>query len=294
MELRQLRYVEAVARHHHFTRAADELHVAQSALSHQIRKLEAELGTELFERTSRSVVTTEAGEAVAARARRVLAEIDGVRGEVDELEGLVRGRISIGALLPAGKIDVPGLLARFSEEYPGIDVGLLEGTAGDMQHYLAEDEVDAAFSLIAGEVPDDLVAERLSEDEIVAAFPPGGAPRRGPVSASDLASYSVVTPRTGSAIKAASDEFFAGAGQSLHVALESGDPFLLRCLVSGGFGAAILPRSLTQREGPPIDVRGLRPPVRLPVMLIWRERRHISPAARAFIDFARAEARQRG
>jgi DNA-binding transcriptional LysR family regulator len=104
----------------------------------------------------------------------------------------------------------------------------------------------------------------------------------------------VVTPRTGSAIKAASDEFFAGAGQSLHVALESGDPFLLRCLVSGGFGAAILPRSLTQREGPPIDVRGLRPPVRLPVMLIWRERRHISPAARAFIDFARAEARQRG
>jgi LysR family transcriptional regulator, transcription activator of glutamate synthase operon len=294
MELRQLRYVEAVARHHHFTRAADELHVAQSALSHQIRKLEAELGTELFERTSRSVVTTEAGEAVAARARRVLAEIDGVRGEVDELEGLVRGRISIGALLPAGKIDVPGLLARFSEEYPGIDVGLLEGTAGDMQHYLAEDEVDAAFSLIAGEVPDDLVAERLSEDEIVAAFPPGGAPRRGPVSASDLASYSVATPRTGSAIKAASDEFFAGAGQSLHVALESGDPFLLRCLVSGGFGAAILPRSLTQREGPPIDVRGLRPPVRLPVMLIWRERRHISPAARAFIDFARAEARQRG
>src|ERR671919_1826684 len=114
MELRQLRYVEAVARHRHFTRAAAELHVAQSALSHQIRRLEAELGTELFERTSRSVVTTEAGEAVAARARTVLAEVDGVRGEIDELKGLIRGRISIGALLPAGKLDVPKLLARFS------------------------------------------------------------------------------------------------------------------------------------------------------------------------------------
>ena len=79
MELRQLRYVEAVARHRHFTRAAEELHVAQSALSHQIRRLEAELGTALFDRTSRSVVTTEAGEAVAARARRILEEVDDVR-----------------------------------------------------------------------------------------------------------------------------------------------------------------------------------------------------------------------
>src|SRR5512133_3429766 len=107
MELRQLRYVEAVSRHSHFTRAAEELHVAQSALSHQIRRLEAELGTELFERTSRSVVTTEA---VEARARAVIAEIDGVRSEIDELNGLIRGRISIGALLPGGELDVPELL----------------------------------------------------------------------------------------------------------------------------------------------------------------------------------------
>jgi LysR family transcriptional regulator, transcription activator of glutamate synthase operon len=291
MELRQLRYVEAVARHHHFTRAAEELHVAQSALSHQIRRLETELGTELFERTSRSVVTTETGEAVAARARRVLAEVDGVRDEVDELEGLVRGRISIGALLPAGEVDVPGLLARFSDAYPGIEVGLREGTAADMQRYLAEDEVDAAFSLVAGELPDGLVVERLSEDELTAVFPRGGAPRRGPIAARDLAPYSVVTPRSGSAIKTAADGFFARAGEPLHVALESGDPFLLRCLVAGGFGAGILPRSLAQREGPAIDIRALRPAVRLPVLLLWRERRHISPAARAFIDFARRDAR---
>jgi LysR family transcriptional regulator, transcription activator of glutamate synthase operon len=294
MELRQLRYVEAVARHHHFTRAAEELHVAQSALSHQIRRLEAELGTELFERTSRTVVTTEAGEAVAARARRVLAEVDGVRGEVDELEGLVRGRISIGALLPAGKLDVPTLLARFREEHPGIDVTLREGTAGEMRQHLAEDEVDAAFSLVAGELPDDLVAERLSEDELVVAFPRNGAPRRGRIAASDLAGYPIVVPRGGSATKAAADEFFASAGEPLHVALETGDPFLLRCLVSAGFGAGIVTRSITEREGPPIEVRSVRPTIRLPVMLLWRERRHISPAARAFIDFARREASAHG
>src|SRR5215207_3045450 len=129
VELRQLRYVEAVDRHRHFTRAAEELHVAQSALSYQIRRLEAELGTELFERTSRSVVTTEAGEAVAARARAVIAEIDGVRSEIDELKGLIRGRISVGALLPARESDVPMLLARFTDAHPGIEIEMREGTA---------------------------------------------------------------------------------------------------------------------------------------------------------------------
>jgi LysR family transcriptional regulator, transcription activator of glutamate synthase operon len=289
MELRQLRYAEAVARHRHFTRAAEELHVAQSALSHQIRRLEAELGTELFERTSRSVMPTEAGEAVAARARRILAEVDGVRGEVDELRGLVRGRISIGALLPAGGIDVPRLLVEFSESFPGIEVALREGTAGDMLAYLAADEVDAAFSLLAADPPADLEAERVSEDELAVVFPPGSAPDRPGISAAELGSYTLVTPRTGSAIKLALDEFFARAGEPLRIALESGDPFLLRTLVSTGFGVAVIPRSLIEREGPRVDVRRLRPVVRLPVALLWRKDRHQSPAARAFLDFVREQ-----
>jgi LysR family transcriptional regulator, transcription activator of glutamate synthase operon len=291
MELRQLRYVEAVARHRHFTRAAEELHVAQSALSHQVRRLEDELGIELFERTSRRVVTTDAGRAVAERARRVLAEVDGVAGDVDELQGLVRGRISIGALLPAGEIDVPLLLSRFRDEHPGVDVNLREGTLGDMLGYLAAEEVDAAFTMFAGDPPDGVAVAVLSTDEVVAAFTPGDAPGRGRVRPADLAKYPLVTPRTGSAVKIKVDEFFADASEPLHVTLESGDPFLLRCLVSTGFGAGIVPRSLTRREGPPIELRGLDPPIRLPVTLAWREDRHVSRAAEVFIDFVRAAAR---
>jgi DNA-binding transcriptional LysR family regulator len=290
MELRQLAYVEAVARHRHFTRAAEELHVAQSALSHQIRRLEAELGTELFARNSRSVTVTEAGEAVAARAREVLDQVDGLRQEVDEFQGLVRGEVGVGATLPAGEIDVPSLLVRFSEVYPGIEVDLQEGTATDMLGYLAEDRIDAAFSLLAKDPPDEIEVAPLSEEEIVAAFPAGAGPDRQKVTPAELSRYSLITPRSGSAIKHAVDEVFARSGRTLEVSLESGDPFLLRCLVSTGFGAALLPKSVAVREGPPVDIRSLRPAVRLPATLIWRRKRHQTPAARAFIDFTRAEA----
>lgn len=290
MELRQLRYAEAVARHRHFTRAAEELHVAQSALSHQIRRLEEELGAELFERTSRSVAVTEAGESVAERARAVLAQVDGLHEEVNELRGLVRGRVSVGATLPAGAIDVPGVLVGFSEAYPGIEIDLYEGTAGDMRGYLEDDRVDAAFSLLAEEPPSEFQVETLSEEEVVAAFPAGAGPDRERIGAAELARHTLITPRAGSAIRRAVDDFFDRADQSPRISLESGDPFLLRCLVSTGFGAAVLPASLIHREGPPVDVRGLRPAVRLPATLIWRKGRHQTPAARAFIDFVRGAA----
>ena len=287
MDVRQLRCVEAVARHRHFTRAAEELHVAQSALSHQVRRLEQELGIVLFERTSRRVSPTEAGLMLAARARRVLAEVDGAREEVDQLRGALRGRIWIGALLRAGDIDVPGLLADFSQRYPGIEVGLQEGLADDMLAHLAEDEIDAAFCLLAGELADEMDAERLGDDEVVAAFSPELAPPGQHVGVAELERCTIVGPRRGSAVTSVVEERFTRARAPLRLALESGDPFLLRSLAARGFGAAILSRSLTELEGPPVEVRSLDPPATLDVGLVWRRERHRSPAARAFIHFVR-------
>jgi DNA-binding transcriptional LysR family regulator len=289
VDVRQLRSVEAVARHRHFTRAAEELHVAQSALSHQIRRLEQELGTPLFDRTSRRVSPTEAGQAIAARARRVLAEVEAARAEVDELRGVLRGRIWIGALRPAGGLDVPGLLARFSQAHPGIEVGLREGIASDMLRFLAADELDAAFCLLAGELPDDFSVERLTDEEVVAAFAPDRAPPAPHVNVADLARHRIVAPRRGSAITTALERRFADAGTPLRLALESGDPFLLSALAAQGFATAILPRSLTALEGPALDVRSLHPAVHLPVALVWRRVRNLSPAARTCIEFVRRE-----
>lgn len=296
VELRQLRCVEAVVRLRHFTHAAEELHYAQSALSHQIRRLERELGTSLFERTTRRVTPTEAGLVIAARARRVLAEVAGAQAEVDELRGILRGRIWIGPILPAGDVDVPGLLARFSRAHPGVEVGLREGIAADMFRRLAADELDAAFCLLAGAVPDGLAIEPLGQEEVVAAFAPDLAPPTPQVSVADLGRHTIVAPRRGSAITAALDGLFAAAGQPLGLALESGDPFLLRSLAARGFATAILPRSLESLAGPAIEVRSLQPAVHLPVALVWRHARTAPPAVRRFIEFVRREKsiRERG
>jgi DNA-binding transcriptional LysR family regulator len=159
-----------------------------------------------------------------------------------------------------------------------------------MRTHLEEDRIDAAFSLLAEDLPAEFEVEALSKEEVVAAFPAGTGPDRERVDAAELARHTLITPRSGSAIRRALDDFVARSGQPLRISLESGDPFLLRCLVSTGFGAAVLPASLTLREGPPIDVRGLRPAIRLPATLIWRKRRHQTPAASAFIDFVRDSA----
>jgi DNA-binding transcriptional LysR family regulator len=159
-----------------------------------------------------------------------------------------------------------------------------------MLRYLAEDEVDVAFAMLAGDPPDDLVVEQMSEDEIVAVFAPGAAPAKRSVRAADLQRDPIVAPRSGSAIKQALDDYFARAGMPLRVSLESGEPFLLRCMVAGGFGVSVLPRSLIRREGPPVEVRSFRPALRLPVALLWRRERHAPATARAFIEFARLQA----
>src|SRR5437899_1526937 len=102
MELRQLAYFAAVARHRHFTRAAAELHVAQPALSQQIKRLEAEVGMVLLDRTSRRVALTEAGEALLERAHRALAEVEAAREELAALRGLEQGRVTMGAMQSLG------------------------------------------------------------------------------------------------------------------------------------------------------------------------------------------------
>src|SRR5688500_4219747 len=120
MTLQQLVYFLAVARTRHFTRAAEQTHVAQPSLSKQIQALEGELGAPLVGRARGNVTLTPAGEALLPIAERILSDVDVARLEVGELAGLRRGRVRLGATPSLCVSVVADVLRRFHEDYPGI------------------------------------------------------------------------------------------------------------------------------------------------------------------------------
>src|SRR5829696_10581405 len=140
MELRQLEYFVAVAEETNFTRAAARVHVAQPGVSAQIRKLERELGQALLDRSGRAVRLTEAGAAVLPYARAALAAVDGARLAVDELAGLLRGRVAVGTVtsVPSEDLDLPGFLANFHQDHPAVKITLSEDNSDRMVEALRD------------------------------------------------------------------------------------------------------------------------------------------------------------
>src|SRR5437588_6684792 len=106
MDLRQLRYLVALSQERNFTRAAAREHIAQPALSQQIRRLEDEVGIPLVERNTRHVAITDAGELLVARARRMLAELEAAQDELQALRGLRGGHVTLGSMHTMGPVDV--------------------------------------------------------------------------------------------------------------------------------------------------------------------------------------------
>src|SRR3981081_2084310 len=145
MELRQLRYLVALADERHFTRAAAREHIAQPALSQQIRRLEEEVGLALVERTTRRVSMTDAGELLVARGRRILAEVDAAQTELQGLRGVQTGHVTVGALHSMGPVDVSLALALFHERHPGVELTVREASSEELADMLRVDEVDLAF-----------------------------------------------------------------------------------------------------------------------------------------------------
>ena len=139
MELRHLRTIVAVAQHRSLTKAGEELYLSQSAVSQQIRRLEEELGIEVFRRTSRSVELTAEGLVILGYAERVLAEVDDMHSELEEISGLLSGQLRIGGVYPTGPYDIFGLLADFRTAHPGVAIHMVEATQDDVLAALRSD-----------------------------------------------------------------------------------------------------------------------------------------------------------
>ncbi|MDX6537439.1 MAG: hypothetical protein QOD37_1780, partial [Gaiellales bacterium] len=223
MNLRQLQYLVALADERHFTRAAAREHVAQPALSQQIRSLEAELGLALVERTTRRVAMTQAGELLVGRARRVLAELEAAQAELASLAGVQAGRLAVGALHTMGPVDLSLLLASFHRSHPGVDLEVREQSSEELAEMLRVDEIDLAFLSVTERIQSrGLTLQRLVSEELVAVLPATHPlAGRANVRMAELAGESFISFRRGSRLRELLDWAAADAGFEARIALES-------------------------------------------------------------------------
>lgn len=288
MELHQLAYFVAVAERLHFSRAAEALHVAQPAVSQQIRKLEAELGQQLFHRMKRRVALTPAGEALLPWARRILADVAAARAEVQELSGLVKGRLAVGATPSVSTHLLPPLLSEYHRRHPGIEFRVREAGSRDLVQQLEAGELDLAIIILPVGHPM-LETVPLLEEELVVAVPPGHRlAGREAVRLVELRSEPFVLFREGYDLYDVTIAACRRAGFEPRATVAGGEMDSTLSFVASGLGVAIVPAMVlaAPRRFAAEPVRLAAPRLIRRIGIARRRDRFLAAAAREFIAIA--------
>jgi LysR family transcriptional activator of glutamate synthase operon len=285
VELRQLIYFDAVVRHGGFTRAAESLHIAQPAISAQIRRLETELGTVLLQRSTRRVSLTHAGELFWARTRRALDELDAARADLDQLASVLRGRVRIGATQVLGTLHLPMQLADFSRRYPGLGLTLRSGLMEVLLEALDGGELDVVLGPIHADLSPRYVARPLVDESLVLISPPGHRFSDPSGSLAAARDESFVCLPAGSGLHEILSQAAAAAGFVPRIEFETYSPASIRELVAAGLGVALVAGSAARAPGPPVETYPLPHLSHPAIGLILLAERPLTPAADAFRDF---------
>ena len=289
MELRQLEYFVAVAEEASFTRAAARVRVAQPGVSAQVRRLEREVGEDLFDRAGRTVRLTPVGETFLPYARAALEAVDGARGAVDEHRGLLRGHVAVGMVVACGLPHVPDLLEAFHAEHPGVAITLSEANSDDLVDGLRTGRLDLALVGLAGDPLVGLESRVIIDEPLVAAVREDHAlARRASIGLRALCDHALVSMPLGTGVRAALEDACAAAGVTPRVAFEAGDPGVVAQLAGRGLAVAVLPASVARAAPEGLHaIEVTRPRLRSRMELAWRADGPASPAARALVDRVR-------
>ncbi|RMB85423.1 LysR family transcriptional regulator [Streptomyces shenzhenensis] len=287
VERRQLEYFVAIVEHGGFSHAARALHVAQPSLSRAIGNLERELGVTLFHRVGRQAVLSNAGEALAARARLVLRDLEAFRAAARSLgEGAV-GRVDVAATSSSGLEPIVSIVAELRERHPGVTVSVSSAdAAAEVVAMVSQGRCEVGVCGSAQRpTGQGLVAHHLRDEEFLLVLPPGTRPAgNGPVvRPGELRGMRFVVTGQTTAVRALFDRFSATVGE-LTVAAEVSDRSVVLPMVLKGIGAALMPdgwADLARRAG--AEVYRFAPAERIAQWLVHRGG-PVTSATRAFID----------
>lgn len=283
METRHLRYFVAVAEERHFGRAAQRLHMAQPPLSQQIKQLEDQLGTALFERTTRKVELTPAGELLLERGRRILADLEELESDVAQVGAGASGVLRIGLSGSATYRLLPPLVQKVRRDLPGLKLSVHgEMLTPHMVGDLEEGRLDVAVLRPPVDSPDVELAF-LEQDRLVAALPADSPwAQRAQLDLAELAAESFVGYPAQSVVTRIFREACHREGFTPRVVQEAAETSTLLALVAAGMGLALVPMATRGLAFQGIVFRPVRnaPPVDLAVA--WR-RGGKTPLVRRFL-----------
>jgi DNA-binding transcriptional LysR family regulator len=288
MELRALKYLVSLADRGSFTAAARDRYVTQPAVSIQLRKLQEELGARLYEVSGREVRFTAAGERVLEYARRIDDLERQMLRELDDLEGLTRGVISIGTIDAASIYVLPPVFSAFRGRYPGVELRVEVSSTLPLMAGLDSGRFDLIVGTLPERQPGEYETVEVLRERLVPVAPPGHpllALRRGRLRA--LADWPFISFHRGSVTRRLIEEVLDAHGVALTVSMEIDSQEAIRNLVASGLGLSILPLPTVRDEigrGRLVEVpvRGLRVDRRIGLMM--RRGRYLPSAARAFLQ----------
>ena len=288
MELRQLRYFLAVAEDLHFARAAEHLHITQPPLTVAIRRLERELGVQLFDRTTRRVTLTIAGQAFRERVQAAVEAIDDAAGDVAEVAAGKSGKLRVGFVSSASYSTVPEAMRAFRQRRPRVDLVLSPLTSGEQVEQLLDGDLDLGIIRDPGNVPG-LHLELLGTEDLVAVVPESHPlARSAEVGPEDLAGEPMILfpyklmPGFVTRILG----LFEPLGTAPRVTQQAIHQETVLGLVAAGLGISVLPESVRRFRMPGLAIRPLsgRPQTKLYVAA----GKSPSPAAGEFIACLKA------
>lgn len=287
MDIRVLRYVEAIARLGSFTKASAELRIAQPALSIAIKKLEEELGVTLFTREARRVLSTPECLTLLRRAARIFNEFDAVRRDMDAAANLETGEVKVGLPPMYGLAYFPELIANFHAAYPGIAITAVVGSASDVRRQIEDGVIDIGM-LESRRVPLDWSRVEVGRDETVLAVRSNHPlAKRKKVRPSDLDDLPMVLFDHTFLQRQVLDKRCAEAGVKPKIAVQSNFvPLIVRAVVDG-LGAATLLRSLIDSDNRMVPLSFERREMFV-FNICWREDHLLSRASRTFVEHARS------
>lgn len=283
MDLYQLEYFMEAARQRSFTRAAAHLHLAQAALSEQIRKLETELGTPLFNRGRRETVLNEAGETLRQHAETLLERAEMAKRAVRDLVGLRGGRLTIGTIPSVSACLLPNVISAFRKRHPLVELALFEGTSETVAQWVETGRVE--FGIVQLPTSSGSFDEHpLFTEPFVALIPKSNpASSQKTVQLAKLSEESFILYKGRARDTALSA--CRSAGFEPRVACESSELETIRSLVAAGLGVAILPQLATRQTATGCAVVRLRDnPAERQVALLTRSGHSASPSAKVFRD----------